>query len=336
MKDKLNSFIHLNENDILSKFNSKDLRHLFFLLEDYLISYKKKLNINDDNISFGLEIETEHANIEKIKKFFWYDYTSWCYCNDSSLDSGIEIVSPILINNEKSFEQLKAVCNFLKKNSFIDQSASAHIHVGAQIYNDWGSIYHLCLIWFAFEKVIYRFSYGEHNAGRKELYYYADSMLENAKDLSDIFEKIFECPDDYGKFEKEFYEYVKKIKRYKSLNFTNVYKFGQKEKGNTIEFRCPNGTLNEVIWQNNLNFFLSLMNYAKNGLDNADFDYFVNKTNDNICSDYDYSELYLKDALELADLIFKTNQDKIDFLKQYVKCINDTNYSYDRIIKLTK
>ena len=51
MKDKLNSFIHLNENDILSKFNSKDLRHLFFLLEDYLISYKKKLNINDDNIS---------------------------------------------------------------------------------------------------------------------------------------------------------------------------------------------------------------------------------------------------------------------------------------------
>ena len=64
MKDKINSFIHLNENDILSKFNSKDLRHLFFLLEDYLISYKKKLNINDDNISFGLEIETEHTNIE--------------------------------------------------------------------------------------------------------------------------------------------------------------------------------------------------------------------------------------------------------------------------------
>lgn len=29
MKDKLNSFIHLNENDILSKFNSKDLRHFF-------------------------------------------------------------------------------------------------------------------------------------------------------------------------------------------------------------------------------------------------------------------------------------------------------------------
>ena len=96
------------------------------------------------------------------------------------------------------------------------------------------------------------------------------------------------------------------------------------------------GTLNEVIWQNNLNFFLSLMNYAKDGYNNADWEYYVNKANDNIDSDYDYSELYLKDALELADLIFKTNQDKIDFLKQYVKSINDTNYSYDRVIGLTK
>ena len=74
MKDKLNSFIHLNENDILSKFNSKDLRHLFFLLEDYLISYKKKLNINDDNISFGLEIETEHANTEVITLRYYHQY----------------------------------------------------------------------------------------------------------------------------------------------------------------------------------------------------------------------------------------------------------------------
>ena len=104
MKDKLNSFIYLNENDILSKFNSKDLRHLFFLLEDYLISYKKKLNINDDNISFGLEIETEHAKTGLIKDFIQSKYPSWSYCGDSSLDNGIEVLSPILTNNEKSFE----------------------------------------------------------------------------------------------------------------------------------------------------------------------------------------------------------------------------------------
>lgn len=78
------------------------------------------------------------------------------------------------------------------------------------------------------------------------------------------------------------------------------------------------------------------MNYANDSYNNVDCEYYVNKGNDNIESDYDYSELYLKDALELVDLIFKTNQDKIDFLKQYVKSINDINYSYDRVIRLTK
>ena len=44
----------------------------------------------------------------------------------------------------------------------------------------------------------------------------------------------------------------------------------------------------------------------------------------------------IDEVKELIDLIFKTNQDKIDFLKQYVKSINDINYSYDRVIRLTK
>ena len=37
---------------------------------------------------------------------------SWGYCGDSSLDNGIEVLSPILTNNEKSFEQLKLFVTF--------------------------------------------------------------------------------------------------------------------------------------------------------------------------------------------------------------------------------
>ena len=72
-------------------------------------------------------------------------------------------------------------------------------------------------------------------------------MLYNARDLVVIFEKIFESSGDYTKYELEFYKYIQKIERYKSLNFTKVSEFGKKEEGNTIEFSCPNGTLNEVI-----------------------------------------------------------------------------------------
>ena len=48
----------------------------------------------------------------------------------------------------------------------------------------------------------------------------------------------------------------------KSVNFRPITTLG------TIEFRCPNGTLNEVIWQNNLNLFVHLLLYAKSN----DFD----------------------------------------------------------------
>ena len=88
--------------------------------------------------------------------------------------------------------------------------------------------------------------------------------------------------------------------------------------------------------KHNIKAYLNKETTTYNDNTKSVYEYYVNKGNDNIESDYDYSELYLKDALELADLIFKTNQDKIDFLKQYVKSINDTNYSYDRVIRLTK
>ena len=48
------------------------------------------------------------------------------------------------------------------------------------------------------------------------------------------------------------------------------------------------------------------------------------------------NELYLKDAIILSDLIFNNNQDKIDFLKQYIKKIDDFNYKYENRVKLTK
>ena len=40
--------------------------------------------------------------------------------------------------------------------------------------------------------------------------------------------------------------------------------------------------------------------YLLYSMDYCVYEYYVNKGNDNIESDYDYSELYLKDALELA------------------------------------
>ena len=92
---------------------------------------------------------------------------------------------------------------------------------------------------------------------------------------------------------------------------------------NTLEFRRPNGTLEEVIWQNNINVIIKLI-LAINS-NNFDIDYIINKlkTNkDRIINKYDSAydhELNLEKALEFVDLFYDNNLDKINFLKQYIK-----------------
>ena len=93
---------------------------------------------------------------------------------------------------------------------------------------------------------------------------------------------------------------------------------------NTIEFRCPNGTLSHIIWQNNINFFVKLLLYCRSN--NFDID-FINKKMKNyeVKKLEQYSDIYLDDAIELSDLIFDNELDKMYFLKQYLK-INKYNF----------
>lgn len=105
------------------------------------------------------------------------------------------------------------------------------------------------------------------------------------------------------------------------LNFFHYYLYFNNltTKKNTIEFRSPNGTLEEVIWQNNINFFGKLIEAALNtDLDMEKINYYIDmvKTDDLI---NEYSKVNFSKALELADMIFEKNIDKLTFLKQYIK-----------------
>lgn len=51
-----------------------------------------------------------------------------------------------------------------------------------------------------------------------------------------------------------------------------------------------------------------------------------------------YDEIYLEQALELCDMIFTNNLDKVNFLKQYLKSfkVSKNNNNYKKGPKLTK
>jgi hypothetical protein len=91
----------------------------------------------------------------------------------------------------------------------------------------------------------------------------------------------------------------------------------------TIEFRVPNGTINPLVWQNNLNFFAKTLDYcAGERFDGAMIDEKLKTfTAPDNKAEFIHSTANadLTQAIEIADLVFENNRDKVYFLKQAVK-----------------
>ena len=125
--------------------------------------------------------------------------------------------------------------------------------------------------------------------------------------------------------------------KYQAVNFNHVNDFSEYGNYNTVEFRCPNGTLDPVIWQNNLNLFVKLIQYSKRDDFNNDLINERRKINEDFVeSDNDFTKIYLRQALEFADLIFFNNADKVYFLRQYLKNYQCGDKEFERAKPFTK
>ena len=127
--------------------------------------------------------------------------------------------------------------------------------------------------------------------------------------------------------------------KYNSINFHHV-KYDTIDKiieGNTIEIRCGNSTRNTIIIQNYIYFLLSLFRYAKSDKFN---DEILDERHEECKDIYDnidmYNEIYLEQALELCDLIFDNNLDKMYFLHQYLKDFKVDEKKFDKNKTFTK
>lgn len=306
----LQEFIRFDSNDYLSKLSKKDLFYFFILLDNYYLEYRKSLEI-PNKYTFGIEIEAEYIGgefYEEIKKYF---NQGWKRKTDQSLMDGDEYISPVMIDTEENWKQLKGLCDILKDNHEIKDSCGGHIHIGANILgNKKENWLHFLKMWGTYENIIFRFSYGEFLNHRKNINYYAMPISDEIHFLLEMNEyKKLNTIDTINYFQ---------LTRGDALNFDN-FKNTQKGYGNTIEIRCPNGTLEPIIWQNNINFFIKFILYCKNDRYNEDI--IENRISQNKefgqIKNYDYIDI--NQAIELSDMIFYNNLDKVYFLRQYLK-----------------
>ena len=132
-------------------------------LSEFYVPYRKTLDL-PGNVTFGLEIEFKNDNYNDsyktdfidednaarvFMKDIGYDYN---YDVECEINNHIELVSPVLTDNDKTWEELDNILTFIKNNDgYYSGKCGAHIHVGKQIINDIDSWLNFFKLWYLFE-----------------------------------------------------------------------------------------------------------------------------------------------------------------------------------------
>jgi len=308
--------------------------------QEIVLEYKDEINI--PNVPFGIEIEFANAEFGKVRETLkqildydpvnitWDDkkkciqdqYTKWNLKNDTTVQThkkeniylkfGGEVTSPIMKNEKQCWQELKLICDTLSKieNIEINNNCSIHIHTSKTIFDIFEEYKNLLKLIIVYEDVIFRFAYGEAYTPRALVTKYAKPMsyylYENLEELERI-------EDEAGLFK------LLKFDRQYSFNFMNL----QPKSKQTLENRTGNPTFDSNFIQNDLLFNHNFLNYAKK--ENFDEE-FINYKLKN------YTPIFLNDslkentekAIELST-IFKSEIDKLYFLKQYFKTYNEND-----------
>ena len=310
-------------SDFINKKNCSDLK-------DFYIPYRKTLDL-PKNVTFGLEVEfkmdpfndsyksnfIDEDNAARVfMKDIGYDYN---YDVECEINNHIELVSPVLTDNDKTWEELDNILTFIKNNDgYYSGKCGAHIHVGKQIINDIDSWLNFFKLWYLFEDDIFRFTNGEN-------YKLRENARFNSRKIDNICRIII---NDYNLLKEIDVSYLTKNK-YNCINFPASLdckntdellmikgNFKDNNISNTIEFRSPNGTINPVIWQENVNFFTKLMLSC------------ANKNLDKERLEYLYNNKSLANVDDLVSFVFEDEFDKKCFLRQYYKDFSNPDFKF--------
>ena len=323
-------FLNPNSNDKLSNLNHSDLNEFLRLLDKYYLYMRERLGF-DKFITFGLEIEFHEAMLERLNKRLKELLPGWEAIPETAASNAGEIPTPIMYDTKAYWKKFSIACKLAFECGINAHNCGGHIHVGANILGQNSSAWkNFILLFTAYEHIIFRFCYGELLTERESLYIYAEPLYTSF--WNDIKSQINSSNDLESTIEILNRGWAHAV----NLDNVTVPISSKLEFGNTIEFRNPNGSFNPIIWQNNLNLVINLLLYSKNP--NFDDSRVLRRQKisyNNFYNLLDYRKIYLDQALELCDLIFTNNFDKVYFLRQYLKSFQIGKKTLDKAKRFT-
>ncbi len=283
-------------------------------LKNSSINYRTDIKI-PSNVTFGIEIEYENVVKDTISYFLseieYYDpeFRGWFngiepsiseYDKHGEVVNG-EISSPILKNDLKTWKELKYVLDLLnRKHAIITEKCGGHVNIGAQIFDGNNDYFrNFLLLWTLYNSEIYAFSSGEYSKVRPDL----DFVIKKSANLfKKNINKVLNSSGTFTYYVSNILDIIPD-KKY-DIHFRDIVSEHYRP-NNVIEFRVPNGTLKEEIWQNYINFFVKFILACKKDLDIENILYKIENNEHSL--------------IELSDFVFSDNTDKENFLVQALK-----------------
>ena len=218
----------------------------------------------DENMTIGMEIESEGAMsrpIIRIKKLLkrreGEEEIGWETKSDASLKRGVEVVSPILTDNEEDIEDLYIICSMLQRcGNETNERCGGHIHIGANYLKSKEAFINLFEIWGNAEEVICKMSNAKNIVPRF-------SLQEYARPISPRINKAIEKGSINLENEEDLDSFIEKVQKAQGSRYCGLNLWNINNGKDTIEFRISNGTIDPDTWIENARLYGRIVEIAE-------------------------------------------------------------------------
>lgn len=218
----------------------------------------------DENMTIGMEIESEGAMsrpIIRIKKLLkrreGEEEIGWETKSDASLKRGVEVVSPILTDNEEDIEDLYIICSMLQRcGNETNERCGGHIHIGANYLKSKEAFINLFEIWGNAEEVICKMSNAKNIVPRF-------SLQEYARPISPRINKAIEKGSINLESEEDLDSFIEKVQKAQGSRYCGLNLWNINNGKDTIEFRISNGTIDPDTWIENARLYGRIVEIAE-------------------------------------------------------------------------
>ena len=218
----------------------------------------------DENMTIGMEIESEGAMsrpIIRIKKLLkrreGEEEIGWETKSDASLKRGVEVVSPILTDNEEDIEDLYIICSMLQRcGNEANERCGGHIHIGANYLKSKEAFINLFEIWGNAEEVICKMSNAKNIVPRF-------SLQEYARPISPRINKAIEKGSINLENEDDLDSFIEKVQKAQGSRYCGLNLWNINNGKDTIEFRISNGTIDPDTWIENARLYGRIVEIAE-------------------------------------------------------------------------